>query len=169
MKCLCFSDSHGISRYMKAALERHRDAEVVFFLGDGLSDAERLLGSNSSVARLFVRGNCDSAVGSISIGEAEKTGSITLEGKRIVYTHGDLYGAKYGFDGLIRLGEERDADVVLYGHTHYAVEKYISGESKGFYLLNPGTVGGVYYKPTYGILNVEKGNISFSIMDFEDL
>ena len=169
MKCLCFSDSHGVSRYMKFALERHKDAEAVFFLGDGLSDAERLLETYTSVAKLFVRGNCDSTVGPFSLAHVEKTGSIMLEGKRIVYTHGDLYGAKYGFDGLIRLAEERDADIVLYGHTHYAVEKYISGVGKDFYLLNPGTVGGVYYKPSYGVLIIEKGNISFSIMNFEDL
>ncbi len=168
MKCLCFSDSHGVSRYMKKAIERHKDAEVVFFLGDGLSDVEKLLSSDFPVAKLFVRGNCDS-FGSFSSGEVEKTGAITLEGKRIVYTHGDLYGAKYGFDGLVRLAEERSADVVLYGHTHYALERYVPLEERGIYLFNPGTVGGVYYKPTYGILNIEKGNISFSIMDFADL
>lgn len=168
MKCLCFSDSHGVSRYMRAALDRHKDAEVVFFLGDGLSDAEKLLTSYPSVAKLFVVGNCDT-IGSFASCSTDKTGSITLEGKRIVYTHGDLYGAKYGFDGLIRLASEREADVVLFGHTHYAIEKYVSLKDRGFYLLNPGTVGGVYYSPSYGVLNIDKENISFSIMDFEDL
>ena len=33
MKCLCFSDSHGTSAYMRRALKMHPDAEVVFFLG----------------------------------------------------------------------------------------------------------------------------------------
>lgn len=168
MKCLCFSDSHGVSGYMRAALARHSDAEVVFFLGDGLSDAEIALKNYPNMARLVVRGNCDT-LGFFESSVAEKTGSITLEGKRIVYTHGDLYGAKYGFDGLIRLAEEREADVVLYGHTHYALEKYISLEKRGVYLFNPGTVGGVFYAPSYGVLNIDKGNISFSIMNFEDL
>ena len=44
MKCLCFSDSHGTSAYMRRALKMHPDAEVVFFLGDGLSDLEELTG-----------------------------------------------------------------------------------------------------------------------------
>jgi len=153
---------------MRAALARHSDAEAVFFLGDGLSDAESALKNYSNMARLVVCGNCDT-LGFFESNAAEKTGSITLEGKRIVYTHGDLYGAKYGFDGLIRLAEEREADVVLYGHTHYAIEKYISLENRGIYLFNPGTVGGIYYNPSYGVLNIDKGNISFSIMNFEDL
>ncbi len=37
MKCLVFSDSHGNVSYMKKALRLHPDAEVVFFLGDGLA------------------------------------------------------------------------------------------------------------------------------------
>ena len=40
MKCLVFSDSHGDSRNMREALARNPDAEVVFFLGDGLYDAD---------------------------------------------------------------------------------------------------------------------------------
>jgi predicted phosphodiesterase len=40
MKCLVFSDSHGSSYGMLKALALHPDAEVVFFLGDGLSDAD---------------------------------------------------------------------------------------------------------------------------------
>lgn len=168
MKCLCFSDSHGVSRYMRAALAKHRDAEVVFFLGDGLSDAENALKNYPNMARLVVRGNCDT-LSFFESSVVEKTGSVNLEGKRIVYTHGDLYGAKYGFDGLIRLVEEREADVVLFGHTHYAIEKYISLEKRGIYLFNPGTVGGVYYAPSYGVINIDNGNISFSIMNFEDL
>ena len=168
MKCLCFSDSHGNIRYLKSALERHRDAEVVFFLGDGLSDLERVMPVIGDKAVLSVKGNCD-IFGALSGKEVEKTSAITLEGVRVVFTHGDLYGAKYGFDGLSRLGEERGADVVLYGHTHYALEKYISLEERGLYLLNPGTVGGVYQKPTYGVLNLENGRASFVIMDFEDL
>ena len=40
MKCLVFSDSHRNTRNMREALLRNPDAEVVFFLGDGLSDAD---------------------------------------------------------------------------------------------------------------------------------
>jgi len=42
MKCLIFSDSHGNPTYMKRAIAKNPDAEVIFFLGDGISDAESL-------------------------------------------------------------------------------------------------------------------------------
>ena len=168
MKCLCFSDSHGNLRYMKQAIERHRDAEVIFFLGDGLSDLDRVIDLAEDKAVFCVKGNCD-VFGVLSEREVLKTSSVSLGGKRIVFTHGDLYGAKYGFEGLCRLAEETNADIVLFGHTHYAVEKYISLEERGVYLLNPGTVGGVYFKPSYGVLNIDGEFVSFSIMNFADL
>ena len=42
MKCLILSDSHGNTSYLSRALSLHPDAEVVFFLGDGLSDADTM-------------------------------------------------------------------------------------------------------------------------------
>ena len=40
MKCLIFSDSHGSIRNVESVLSMHSDAEVVFFLGDGLSEID---------------------------------------------------------------------------------------------------------------------------------
>ena len=83
----------------------HPDAEVIFFLGDGLYDAETLAARAGDKAWLVVRGNCDYS--SVFRGApASKTESITLMGKRIVYTHGDLYGVKYGDEGLLRLADD---------------------------------------------------------------
>ena len=39
-KILVFSDSHGTTHNMRRAIDMHPDAEVIFFLGDGLSDIE---------------------------------------------------------------------------------------------------------------------------------
>ena len=52
MKCLCFSDSHGNSLGIRRALNMHPDAEVVFFLGDGLSDAENFIMDKSRMWKL---------------------------------------------------------------------------------------------------------------------
>ena len=162
MKCLCFSDSHGVSSYIDKAISLHRDAEVVFFLGDGLSDIEPLTLKYKNVAFLAVRGNCDFS--SMFLGcTLEKTGAITLVGKRIVYTHGDLYGAKYGDDGLLNLAKARFADVVLFGHTHVPKEKYVPTEEGGIYLFNPGSIGFSYGNaPSYGIIELRESGVSFS-------
>ena len=160
MKCLCFSDSHGYTYYMKQALLRHPDAEVVFFLGDGTSDAETLFLSDRERQWICVRGNCDfrSYVGTREIEALER---ITLMGKRIVLTHGDLYGAKYGPDGLLRLAEKESADIVLFGHTHAPFEKYFNTSHGGVYLFNPGSIG-ASYAPSYGVITLTDGGVLFS-------
>lgn len=158
MKALVFSDSHGASNNIRRALAKHPDSEVVFFLGDGLSDISEFINSDPKKAWLSVRGNCDYTATVLGF-SVEKTASITLMSKKIVYTHGDLYGVKYGYDGVIRLAEERGADIVLFGHTHVKTEKYIPTESGGIYLFNPGSIGISYgCAASYGIINLfEKG------------
>ena len=162
MKCLIFSDSHGSTRGILRALDIHKDAEVVFFLGDGLTDITGLVDREPRRAWFYVRGNCDftSALGTTPVRKLE---SVTLEGYRIVFTHGDLYGVKYGFDGLERLAESSGADVVLFGHTHTPCEKYRPREDGGVYFFNPGSIGqasdGGY---SFGRLSIDEKNILLS-------
>ena len=161
MKCLCFSDSHGSSAGMRHAIMKHPDSEVIFFLGDGLSDLEELI-YDKNRAFIAVRGNCD---GSALLGDSivKKTDSITLMGYRIFLTHGDLYGVKYGLDGIKRLAVDHKADLVLFGHTHRQEEKYIPTEDGGYYLFNPGSIGGGYgNKPSYGVINLTDKGIMLS-------
>lgn len=158
MKCLVLSDSHGDSLSIRRILNMHSDAEVIFFLGDGLSDLEPFV-NNSKIAILAVRGNCDRdfVLGNMSV---KKTDRINIEGHRIVFTHGDLYGVKYGLDGVIKLADDSFSDIVLFGHTHEPLEKYVPCDDGGIYLFNPGSVGG--YKPSYGIMNITDSGVLFS-------
>ena len=161
MKIICFSDSHGVSGFIKRALDIHPECEVVFFLGDGLEDIEPFL-RDTRRAFITVRGNCDrtSFVGSRAV---LKTESITLEGVKICATHGDLYGAKYGSDGLLLLAEREGYDVVLFGHTHAPFESFRRIGERGVYLFNPGSIGLSYGNtPTYGLIDITDGGISFS-------
>lgn len=153
MKCLVFSDSHGDSRNMREALARNPDAEVVFFLGDGLYDADTVSTGDRTRAWLAVAGNCD-LDRSFRGTHAVKTDAINLEGYRIVFTHGDLYGAKYGMGGLLRLAGEQSASVVLFGHTHEPCEVY----ENGVYLFNPGSIGG----GSFGVMTVTASGVLLS-------
>ena len=58
MKCLVFSDSHSYYYSMVRALKLHPDAEIVFFLGDGLSDIDYVAEHLPNAKFLAVRGNC---------------------------------------------------------------------------------------------------------------
>ena len=160
MKCLCFSDSHGAPLNIRVALNKHPDAEVIFFLGDGLRDLDNFV-LDRSKAWLAVQGNCDYYA---NLGDTmvKKTDSIFLMGKRIIFTHGDLYGVKYGIDGVKRLAEDHNADIVLFGHTHTPLEKYISTENGGYYLFNPGSIGSGYGGASYGLINITDKGILLS-------
>lgn len=158
MKCIVISDSHGDSLKIRRILNMHPDCEIVFFLGDGLSDLEPFI-RNNNIAFLAVRGNCDR---SFVLGDTavKKTDSIKIEGRRVVFTHGDLYGVKYGLDGVKKLALESFADVVLFGHTHQPLETYVPTEEGGYYLFNPGALGG--YKSSYGVMMITDKGILLS-------
>ena len=158
MLCLVFSDSHGNSRNMEIALSKNRSCEVVFFLGDGLSDISGIIPKYPTISFICVRGNCDSTY-ALSLVNVPDTDSVTLLGKRIVLTHGHLFGAKSGEGGLISLAKKTEADILLFGHTHEEQEKYVSGD-RPFYLFNPGSISGC--SPTYGVINITESGILLS-------
>ena len=149
MKCLVFSDTHGDFTYARAAMALHRDCEVVFFLGDGLRDIEQLASIYPTVAFIAVRGNCDFN-DDFCGAECKKVESITLLGKRIVLTHGDLYSAKSGDERLLYLARERGADILLYGHTHTPRQEYLSEPLDILRLtaLSSSRRGGIRFFPT---------------------
>lgn len=158
MKCLVFSDSHGCVGYMREALRMHPDAEVVFFLGDGVSDINHIAAYDIERMWICVRGNCDFTK-IFRESELNKTEEITLLGKKILLTHGDLYNVKFGLDRLKYLAIERNADIVLFGHTHIPSEEYVSSE-KPFYLFNPGSISSPSY--SFGIITLDESGVLFS-------
>lgn len=159
MKCIVVSDSHGSPERIASVLKKHPTAEVIFFLGDGLSDLSYLT-IPEGTALLAVRGNCDFTATLPSEQSAPRLGAITLCGHKILYTHGDLYGVKYHDEGLLRLAEEHHADIVLFGHTHAKKERYVPTESGGVYLFNPGALSS--YDASYGVLMLDEKNVLFS-------
>ena len=158
MKCLIFSDSHGSPFYMSKALKLHRDAEVVFFLGDGLSDAEELAQFDGERMWIAVRGNCDFKT-CFRDRPVMKSEEIVLEGRKIFATHGDLYSVKLGLENIKNLANMREVDIVLFGHTHIPREEYVDG-AHPFYLFNPGSISKPNY--TYGILTLTQKSVLFS-------
>lgn len=160
LKCLIFSDSHGhgLAR-MKHVIESHPDAEVIFFLGDGLSEAEALRAEFPDRMLLSVRGNCDFA----PLSAVEETDAITLEGVPIVFTHGHLYDAKWSYTRLCSLAASRGAKICLFGHTHAPTEEYhVEGET-AFTLFNPGSISRPNFgRPSYGVLTLANGTYLLS-------
>lgn len=163
MKFLIFSDSHGHTSAMERALVRHRDADAVFFLGDGISDAEEISLRGDCPPVFRVLGNCDSSLSPYGM-ERRMYETYTLPGHRILLLHGHTAGARCGLSGLVVAAKEAGADIVLYGHTHIPAKTRIPEEEGGpLCLFNPGSIGapsdGI---PRYGLLTIQGDNILFS-------
>ncbi len=127
MKILVFSDSHGESSGMIAAVRQHRP-DMIVHLGDGARDADELEATFPDIPFQAVRGNRD-----FNTNRPERlcfqAGSI-----KIFATHGHLYR---NFDSFLNAAHLSGAALALYGHTHVAKIKYHPGLTS----LNPGTVG----------------------------
>ena len=153
MKCIILSDSHGDYESLISVLRQNRDAEVVFFLGDGLSEVRELLSAAGSPPLYAVRGNCD--IG--RMGEDELV--VALGSHRILMLHGHTAAVKGGDAGLLALARHYGADILLYGHTHLRREEYLPPDEGGpLWLFNPGSVG----RPPNGIPSFGRLSVSDS-------
>lgn len=114
IRLLILSDAHRDYLSLAAAIRLHPEADAVFFLGDGEEDfcsqtVSRLLTNKKVTA---VCGNCD------MYSTLPKEELVLLGGKRIFALHGHTRFVKYGLQSLADAAKEKQADLVLYGHTH---------------------------------------------------
>ena len=83
--------------------------------------------------------------------------------------HGHRYGVKSGMGALLSHAAARDADIVLFGHTHIPHEECIPvGTEIGgvvltrpMYLFNPGSIGRSG-TPSFGTLSLTKDTVLLS-------
>ena len=163
MKILVFSDSHGSSAPLRAALEAHRDAEAAVFLGDGAAEAWDVLADYPHLARCILAGNCDSHIALAARGaDLGEECVLDLGGKRFFCLHGHTRGVKMGMERALYRASEVEADGILFGHTHIALNEYAPDPacpSRRILLFNPGSVGRSL-RHTYGVIHVVNGAIS---------
>ena len=159
-KIVVFSDLHGREDRARELISRHRDADAVLFLGDGLRD----LPDEGGIAA--VRGNCDFFGEGIPNERMLRFGEYT-----VMMMHGHTHSVKSGRARAIRYASERGANVLLYGHTHLPEEVYLpeGTEIDGYVLpramwvMNPGSLGEPRDgKPSFGLLQIRNGQILLS-------
>ena len=136
LRLLVLSDSHRDRYALERALRLHREADAVFFLGDGEED---FLSPN-------IQQLCD------FYSQLPKEELVLLGGKRILALHGHTRFVKHGFQMLEEEAERLHADLVLHGHTHIPRTEY----KNGIYYLCPGSV----HAGDYGMADItDKGEI----------
>jgi uncharacterized protein len=152
MKILVVSDTHG--NYL-APLECMIDPniEMIIHLGDHISDATELE-SLLEIPIVKVPGNCDNS--------ALEPREITLSLKDRIFfiTHGDHYRVKADTGLLVQRAQQKNADVALYGHTHYPLVSKV----EGILLVNPGTLMTGSAMKSAAIITIKGGNVSTEII-----
>lgn len=171
MTLLILSDSHGRPDRITEAIRRVQP-DGILFAGDGLRDLAtcELPESTEACPLWAVKGNCDWLLSPLVIRntvlEAEDEELICVEGIRILLTHGHKYGVKGGLGSAIARAVSRDADVLVFGHTHAPVELHLSPEhtydvavKKPLTVFNPGSLDEL--KASFGTLTIRDGQLLF--------
>lgn len=157
MKILIMSDSHGQWKQMQKIVE-NECPQLVFHLGDMISDAQKLSIACPNILIEAVLGNCD---GWNTKGDMEHIS--VYEGVRFFLTHGHGYQVKNTLSLVTHAGQQAKADVTLYGHTHQA---HLERLPDGMWLVNPGTVGGIAQPASYVVANVKNSVVELELKWF---
>ena len=129
MRIIVISDTHGRTALIEKAIEAQPEAKHIFFLGDLVKDVEDLEFLYPSHIFHIVSGNCDRS------SVYPSADSLTLAGRKILFTHGHPYWVKSGIGRLKEWAKAENADLVLFGHTHVAKTEYAAG----VLFVNPGS------------------------------
>lgn len=153
VKILVLSDSHGSRNLLKRICDMHRDADWIFYAGDGLSDLGYAT-SGMTAKCIRVCGNCD-----FFRKDVADSALVTVEGFCFFVTHGNMYGVKNSLDRLREETAKACADVAVFGHTHIPAEICIPLKKRKYmYLFNPGSVS----EGSFGLISIKDGDILFS-------
>jgi len=168
-RILVLSDSHGNSKNVKRILELCHDADMIVHLGDGAADLSKLLPDNYEKPLVLIEGNGEyyGWVGADRRYRPKRTEIVAFEGKKIFMTHGHLYDVKYGLERIAARAYADGADIVLFGHTHNPISKYlpkgtelefVGKTERPLLLFNPGTAG-MGFDHTFGLLTFSGGEV----------
>lgn len=146
MKILVMSDSHGAYTKLEKITERHCDADLFVFLGDGIRDAERVFAKYPDKPHYIAPGNCDFFQGGYL-----PVSTLDLDGTRIVCCHGHTFGVKSGISSYLEYAKEKEASAALFGHTHRQFEM----NCDGVLMFCPGAV----CDGAYGLVYTERGAV----------
>ena len=150
MKIIVVSDTHGSYRNFKKVMQMHRSADIVVHCGDSRDELDKIMTDYPNMRFYAVKGNCD-------FGTALPVTEIfTVQGVSFFATHGHIYNVKYGLFDIDRAARKKQANIVLYGHTHIANDAVRDGVR----FFNPGSLG---YGKSFGVIEIKDGQVLTNI------
>lgn len=129
------SDSHGQVQRTRTAIELLQKAGATEFIHCGDVEEDSVLDTLAGLQAHVVLGNCDRAgpltrYGTrIGLDMQHPSGRITVDGKRIAFTHGDQ-------TDLLQSAIAEHVDFLCHGHTHLRRDDMVQGVR----VINPGAL-----------------------------
>lgn len=145
MKILIVTDSHQEFENLLKTYKREKP-DIVICAGDHSTDVEELSFVHKEAKYYIVRGNCD-----FYDMKHEDVLDFELNGIKIFLTHGHLYGVKSSYTLLKKEAKKREANLVIFGHTHIPHLE----EDEKITLYNPGAMK----DGKYGIIEIQNREI----------
>lgn len=129
MKVLIVSDTHGRHGNFDRALEEVGKIDALIHLGD-VEGGEEYIKAMVDCPVHIVSGNND------FFSDLPPEELFLMNGRRVLITHGHRYLVSLGTDRLKEEARRRQADIVMFGHTH---QPYLE-EDSDMTVLNPGSL-----------------------------
>lgn len=146
MKILVVSDSHQHLEKLIDIFEKE-NPDIVISAGDNSGDVIDLSNIKEKAEYYIVRGNCD-----YFDFKTDDIEEFNIAGKKIFLTHGHLYDVKSGYEKIKNEALKKQADIVIFGHTHIP---YLNNETP--VLFNPGAAK----DGKYGTIEISGDEIKF--------
>lgn len=148
MRVLIVSDTHGHHKNLDRALEAAGQIDMFIHLGD-VEGGEIYIDAVVACEKHILRGNND------YFSDLPREEEFYIGSKKVFATHGHNYYVSLDPEEIREEGKARNADIVMFGHTH---RPYLETED-GITLLNPGSL-------SYPRQEGRKG--SYLIMDIDE-
>jgi len=160
MKVLIVSDNHRYDTYLEQVIKEEAPFDCFIHLGDA-TGSEDYIRTIVNCPTYMVRGNNDFFC------DLPKEQEFELAGNKILITHGHYYYVGQHTEEIRRQGRARNADIVMFGHTH---RPYLDiGDEMT--VLNPGSISYPRQenrKPSYIVMEIgSEGIVQYQIKYLE--
>lgn len=129
MRILIVSDTHGKHRNLDRALETVGKIDMFIHLGD-VEGGEDYIDAVVDCEKHIVAGNND------FFSDLPREEEFYIGSKKAFITHGHNYYVSMTKEQIREEGKARQADIVMFGHTH---QPYLE-EKDGITVINPGSL-----------------------------
>lgn len=158
MKILIVSDTHRKDDNLRKVIAENKPIDMLIHLGDSEGSEDKFAfwaGENCEMQ--MVLGNND------FFSDLDREREIKIGKYKVFLTHGHYYNVSLGAERLEQEARDRNADIVMYGHTHRPYYEVHNGIT----ILNPGSLSYPRQegrKPSYMLMELDdEGEAHFTL------